>query len=97
MKTKVIFKILKGEVIALFPELAGDNNPYRTCLSYAHIGQHSDADVRLSSLKAAKPSEYQKLFWELVGIGYELEVVKKFSRKMLQERIAQCEVQIVAD
>jgi hypothetical protein len=92
MKTKVIFKIFEGEVIALFPELAGDTNPYRTCLSFQHIGEHSCADVSLSSLKPAKPSEYQRLFWELVGRGYELRVVKKFSRKMLQARIAQCEV-----
>ena len=92
MKTKVIFKILEGEVIALFPEEAGDNNPHKTCLSYQHIGQHSAASIELASLKPAKPSEYQRLFWELVGIGYELQVVKKFSRKMLQARIAQCGV-----
>jgi hypothetical protein len=90
MKTKVIFKMLEGEVIALFPELAGDMNPYKTCLSYVHLGQHGSASVELSSLKAAKPSEYQNLFWELIGIGYELEVVHKFSRKMLQKRIMEC-------
>ena len=92
MKTKVIFKILEGEVIALFPELAGDSNPYRTCQSYMHIGQHSAADVRLSSLKAATPYQYASLKVELEQIGYDLLIVKKFSRKMLQERIAQCEV-----
>ena len=98
MKTKVIFKVLEGEVIALFPELAGTNNPYRDCLSYAHIGQHSAADVRLASLKAATPAQYYRLQMELEHtVGYDLEIVTRFSRKMLQERIAQCEVQIVAD
>ena len=98
MKTKVIFKLLKGEVIALFPELAGDNNPYRTCLSYAHIGQHSAASIELASLKSALLSQYYPLYRELtMDCGYDLKVVYRFSRKMLQERIAQCEVQIVAD
>jgi hypothetical protein len=97
MKTKVIFKILKGEVIALFPELAGDMNPYRTCQSYMHVGQHSAADVRLASLEAATPAQYYNLQRELESIGYDLWIVTRFSRKMLQARIAQCEVQIVAD
>jgi hypothetical protein len=97
MKTKVIFKMMGGQVIALFPELAGDNNPYKTCLSYEHIGQHGAASVELSSLKSATMSENRKLYWELVGLGYDLQIVYRFSRKMLQERIAQCEVQIVAD
>lgn len=96
-KTKVIFKVIMGqdlEVIALFPELAGDNNPYKTCLSYAHIGQHSAASIELaSSLKPALLSQYYPLYRELtMNCGYELQVVKKFSRKMLQARIMQCEV-----
>lgn len=96
MKTKVIFKLLfnhrtkEYEVLALFPELAGDNNPYTTCLSYAHNGQHGSASVELSRLKAATPMQYASLKVELEQIGYDLEVVKKFSRKTLQERIAQC-------
>ena len=93
MKTKVIFKKFpEGDVIALFPELAGDNNPYKTCLSYCHLGQHGAASVELSSLKSATMSENYKLYWELVGLGYDLQIVYRFSRKMLQERIAQCEV-----
>ena len=90
MKTKVIFKYWKSGVIALFPELAGDNNPYRTCESYQHLGQHGAASVDLSSLKAATPYQYASLKVELEQIGYDLLIVKKFSRKMLQERIAQC-------
>lgn len=90
MKTKVIFKILKGDVIALFPELAGDNNPYTTCLSYMTIGQHGAASTFLSRLKPANPMQYASLKVELEQIGYDLEIVKKFSRKALQERIAQC-------
>jgi hypothetical protein len=91
MKTKVIFKLMGGAVIALFPELAGDNNPYKTCLSYCHLGQHGAASVELSSLKAAKPKEYYPLQKELESLGYDLWIVTRFSRKMLQERIAQCD------
>ena len=92
MKTKVIFKMMGGQVIALFPELAGDNNPYKTCLSYEHVGEHGAASVELSRLKAATPYQYASLKVELGHLGYDLEIVKKFSRKMLQERIAQCEL-----
>ena len=43
-KTKVIFRKLKdGDIIALFPELPGDMNPYHTCESYMHVGQHGAA------------------------------------------------------
>jgi hypothetical protein len=90
-KTKVIFKLLKGEVIALFPELMGDNNPWLSCLSYMHVGQHGSATTYLSRLEPATKEQYLPLFWELISIGYDLQVVKKFSRKMLQERIAQCD------
>jgi hypothetical protein len=93
MKTKVIFKIMGGTVIALFPELAGDNNPYKTCQSYEHIGQYGAASVELSSLKAANYEEYLPLWAELTNVvGYDLQIVKRFSRKMLQERIAQCDL-----
>lgn len=90
MKTKVIFKYWKSGVIALFPELAGDNNPYRTCLSYQHFGQHGSASVDLARLNPANPMQYSSLKVELEQTGYDLEIVKKFSRKALQERIAQC-------
>jgi hypothetical protein len=92
MKTKVVFKIMGGVVIALFPELAGDNNPYKTCLSYETIGQHGAASTSLSSLKAATSLQYASLKVELEQLGYDLEIVKKFSRKMLQSRIAQCDL-----
>jgi hypothetical protein len=92
MKTKVVFKIMGGAVIALFPELPGDNNPYKTCLSYETIGQHGAASTSLSSLKAATWVQYQSLYWELRGLDYDLEIVTRFSRKMLQSRIAQCDL-----
>ena len=94
MKTKCIFKIFpEGDVIALFPELPSDTNGvYYHCLSYQRVGQHGSASVDLARLKAATPYQYASLKVELEQLGYELEIVKKFSRKMLQARIAQCEV-----
>ena len=65
MKTKVIFRIFPkskgGEVIALFPEEPGTNDP-RTCLSYVRNGQHGAASVDLGrSLRLATPEEYAPL------------------------------------
>jgi len=88
-KTKVIFRKWKdGDIIALFPELPGDMNPYRTCESYMHIGQHSAASVDLTNvIKLASPEEYASLFAELESIGYNLRVCKRFTQKDLQARI----------
>jgi len=90
-KTKVIFrKFPDGEVIALFPELPGDND-VRNCLSYQHIGQHGKAEA---SLHYTKPADYNqdvdavKLWNELTAIGYNLTVVTRFSYQMDRKRIA---------
>src|SRR3990167_2236987 len=92
--TKVIFRKsypeAGGEGIALFPSLAGDSNPYRTCLCYTAAGQHGAASVDLyRSTFPALPSEYESLKDELEAIGYNLRVCKRFSRKDLRERIKQ--------
>lgn len=79
--TKVIFrKFRNGDVIALFPGIAGDFDPMN-CNSYMHVGQHGTATTRLvSSTKPAKPSEYRELAQELRRIGYRLKIVKRFTR-----------------
>ena len=46
-KTKVIFrKFIGGDVIALFPELPGDNSVLN-CLNYMHNGQHESGKATL--------------------------------------------------
>lgn len=87
MKTKVIFRKFKeGDVIALFPELAGTNDPY-TCLSYQHLGQHGAASVALVyATYPALPHERSALWDELEYIGYELEEVYRFTQKHLKAR-----------
>lgn len=88
-KTKVIFRKFKstGEVIALFPELPGTND-YSTCESYMHIGQHSAASVSLSSITVrAREEEYASLQAELESLGYNLEVVNRFTTLHFDARV----------
>lgn len=77
MKTAVVFRKFKGEIIALFPEHVGTNNP-QTCLAYAHNGQHFSIDSTLRCAKAS-PEEYSSLAKELAFIGYDLRIISKAS------------------
>lgn len=80
--TPVIFRKWKsGEVIALFPQDPGTNDP-ATCMSYMHIGQHSAAhpDKVVSKTRAATEQEYHALLCELTAIGYDLQIRKIISR-----------------
>lgn len=91
MTTKVIFKKFKeGDIIACFPELAGDMSPY-TCLSYQHLGQHGACDVwTMALLQTATPAEYQDLLQELIAIGYDdLVIRKKFMYRYQLKRMEQ--------
>lgn len=78
--TKVIFRQFPdGEVIALFPELPGTIDP-NTCLSYMHYGQHGSADTGIvRNTYPCDPQDYESLLKELVSIGYNLKIVKRFA------------------
>lgn len=95
MKTKVIFRKTKrawgDEIVAVFPALVGDMNPYRTCQGYAHIGQHCTVALDIMTWsRPAMPEEYKDLYDELISIGYDdLQIVKKMTRKDLEARKAQ--------
>jgi len=73
--TKVQFRKLRGEVVAVFPyEIATGT----TVMCYAHIGQHSTCDWFINQFTtAATPEESAPLFDELTSIGYQLEVIKR--------------------
>jgi hypothetical protein len=90
--TDVVFKKFPvrdgGDIIALFPGVAGTNDPY-TCSSYMHIGQHGSATVDLARLSRATEAEYASLARELRSLGYVLKIVRKFTRKHLAQRKAQ--------
>lgn len=80
-KTDVIFRDWQSPdfncIIALFPY---DVNPYNGfCLSYEHVGQHSDADYNgvINSTIPAKEKDYVSLKSELESLGYDLNIIKK--------------------
>ena len=84
--TKVIFrKFPGGDVIALFPEIAGSMNP-GTMQSYMHVGQHGAADC-VDLTKPATPAEYADLKKELEGLGHVLVVAKRCTRKDFDKRV----------
>jgi hypothetical protein len=82
-KTVVVFRKFRkeGDIIALFPHI--DDGNYR-CLSYMQLGQHSGADYELvvAISVPAQPFEYEKLFRELEGIGYNLDVRLRKTRNL---------------
>lgn len=92
--TKVMFRMWrvdgKTELIALFPEIPSDGN-WKNCLSYQTIGQHSGACLHhiLFNSRPATESEYEDLFTELTGIGYNLEVVQRNKMEFTSVRIKQ--------
>lgn len=84
-QTLVIFRIWVNatkSVIALFPEIKTDVIG-RNCLSYQHVGLYGAAVygfvIRQSRL--ATESEYRDLFNELIKIGYNLKVRKRWNRR----------------
>lgn len=83
--TRVIFrkwpKKQGGDVIALFPGLAGTVGDPFTCESYQTIGQHGAASVDLvNDTRKATPAEYADLQKELERVGYTLEIAHRFTR-----------------
>ena len=87
---KVIFrKWPNGDIIALFPQIAGNVSGY-LCESYMHNGQHGAATPAIvRDTKPAKPAEYIKLKRELRQIDYNPVVVKRFTYKDYLIRKAQ--------
>jgi hypothetical protein len=75
MKTKVTFRKLDGDIIALFPDEVSHGGKF--VASYEHYGQHSEASADgIHEWEQVTPEEYAELLEELRGIGYDLEVVE---------------------
>ena len=90
MKTIVIFRRDRDgykDCFALFPELPADNYG-RYCTAYQHIGQHCAADYFgcIANSDPAKPAEYADLQKELEQRGYELDIRKRATAKMHEQR-----------
>ena len=83
MKDRVIFrkwgKVNGGDVIACLPD--NNANPGMMVM-YEHIGQHGDGDYcgLLGRTTPAQPHEYASLLAELTSIGYDLQVMRRYSR-----------------
>ncbi len=74
-KTKVVFKIFKGEVLAVFKDHV--NTRLNKFEMYAHDGQHGEIGFFISKYRNAKAPQYKALKNELISIGYTLEILNK--------------------
>lgn len=84
MKTKVIFRNWKGNIIALFPEIPATRYNPLLCDSYMRVGQHAPAlyECIIEQSRPATWEEYNSLRVELETVyKYDLEIRKRLSRK----------------
>ena len=83
----VIFRIMSGEVFALFPTVPHDTSGHY-CVSYTHVGQHGSADYHtaIANSRPASAESYTPLLTELQEIGYNTRVVKRATQAMHKER-----------
>ena len=81
--TRTVFRMFKGEVVALFPDISNDGFERRMgdIQSYQHAGQHGPADYTgvMRDSRPATPEEYAPLQRELESapFNYKLRVVKR--------------------
>lgn len=77
----VVFRMFRGEVLALFPHNVDTYNGAVLC--YAHIGQHGSADYTMvvQNSRLATETEYSDLKKELESIGYVLNIIQKQDSK----------------
>ena len=92
MKTKVVFLVHEDntgldwgpDLFAFFPDEPYDKEhtpDLYTC--YQHAGQHSACHIEYANeSKSATWQEYKDLFFELLNIGYDLEVIDMQGNKL---------------
>ena len=79
MALNVIFRKMKGEIIALFPD-CGFKGSYRV-LAYVHNGQHIEVDYH-NDIRKSRPAdavEYSSLLEEIKSIYGEDIIIRKKS------------------
>ena len=86
-KTPVMFRMFRGEALALFPTIPAVCGKPWLVESYARLGQHGAADYNgvVAGSRPAKPSEFKALAQELRQIGYNLRPVKRYSAALRAE------------
>lgn len=89
--TDVIFRVFKGgQVIAFMPGLVSASPGSHYCDSYMHIGQHGPAFVGLvSETRLATSEELAPLHAELLSLGYNVRIMRRFTAKHEAMRNAQ--------
>lgn len=85
-ETRVIFRRFCAkprEVIAFFPDIPASVGATKYVSSYMHVGQHGAAVYPNDRTKPADVSEpdVAALKRELEGIGYNLRIIKRNTRK----------------
>ena len=77
-KTRVVFKIVAGEVVAVLLDVPANKGKV---MCYAHVGQHGEGmPSYFRRLRNAKPEEYKGLLSELDSMGYECEVIRSMAK-----------------
>ena len=85
----VIFRKHTGKfnsVVAVFPAMVFNHEPW-LCGCYEHVGQHGAfSKDYYPETKPATESEYAPLKKELENIGYDLNIVKRWTNKFDVQR-----------
>ena len=77
--TEVQFRLFRGEVTAVFPYIVESPN---NVMCYVHLGQHSVCNWNFNAVsKPATADQYADLYNELIGLGYNLKVIKRRSHR----------------
>lgn len=76
--TRVKFIIFQEEIVAIFPDEQFNHWNIKTCMCYAHIGQHGEISKSRMKCKSASKEQYIELLKELERIGYDdLKIMNK--------------------
>ena len=74
-KTRVVFKTMEGEIIALFPDIHWNTrNGQITCYTTKEQHHGADSDL-LNTLPTPNETEYQPLLKEIADIYYNEELI----------------------
>jgi hypothetical protein len=85
---KVIFRKNNQDIIALFPELAGSDDPEQ-CLTISESGVKSSIAAKdlFAQTAAAKQQDYMYLKEKLIEMGYEpLEIITREGKGAFDKR-----------
>lgn len=85
---KVIFRELNQDIVALFPELIGSDDP-NECLMIGEIGGKSSVELKtvMQQSKVAKIQDVVFLKEKLIAMGYEpLVILTRESKNAFEKR-----------